>query len=909
MSSRFQALPKRRPDPPRRIRGVAVFGFHLALIALAIVQGLLLFIDSWEVPPPLVARLHEAFEERGLRLSYESLAFRLPATITIVKPQVFRRTEDEPWVEADVGQIDVSIERLWHRELKIDRGTIYGGRLFCPAPVSPTGRRETVLQQTHATFSQEGDRWRIRNVNGMLNNLTFTGSGEIPAPPPEEEPKPSRDWEREIATVLSKLVEVRGTMDRIRLPHLLVSFSPDGNDGLSVALEGFAEAVEAPLDLEVRHLRFTLAANFDGRKWHGDRAALGVAEVVWNSRITARDLRATARWGTTDETAGPLPETVGIALRQIDGAAASWRDVRTEIALADPRRIALELFAFFEDEPLVGTARLDPETGGGRLDLVSRLNPTALFESELAGDFDLPFEIAFYETPFARATAWMENWQFVRASGRAHARQTRIDGVYFHQAAARAELYPDRFVVPEMHLAYEGVAARGSYEVAFDDFSYRLLFAGDLRPLHIREWFGDWWVGLWERFEFPALPLSGDVDIHGRHGHGEETTLFGSVRAEGFTLGGVGFESLAARLRIVGDAVRLFDMNVRRPEGGAIGWFRFEHDPTTDSMKRLDFEAHSTVDPVEVARVFGEAGPELFSMFEFTEPPALLLSGTVYGPEQPARNRITVTGRSPTPLKYYGLPLDHLLIDLLIEDEAWTLRRIDAIVADGEVSGDAWKRREEGEERLGFSLILLDLDLPVLLQAISTWRAGMGFEGASDPVPENIDGIVSGTIRAEGATGDRLSFEGEGSIAIRDANLAEIHLLGLLSRILSATPLRFTSLQFTDAEATFELQRENIHFPTLVLTGPSAEIQAKGDYNLNAETLDFALNVHMLRQSRIPFLPIILSPLLEPLAAVLEIELNGPVADPEWRFLLGPKSLFENLTGGRDNEVSTDENE
>jgi hypothetical protein len=161
-----------------------------------------------------------------------------------------------------------------------------------------------------------------------------------------------------------------------------------------------------------------------------------------------------------------------------------------------------------------------------------------------------------------------------------------------------------------------------------------------------------------------------------------------------------------------------------------------------------------------------------------------------------------------------------------------------------------------------------------------------------------VGGHLDGELAAQGRYGQPLSFHGDGHFLITGKELGEIHLLGLLSEMLSKTLLNFTSLRIGTAQANFKLDGSKVHFPQVKLVGASASIEAKGDYLLDAKTLDFNARVYPLQESKLA-LPYGLGLLLSPLSNFFELKLTGPLEKPSWVFVYGPTNILRLLTQPR----------
>jgi hypothetical protein len=157
-------------------------------------------------------------------------------------------------------------------------------------------------------------------------------------------------------------------------------------------------------------------------------------------------------------------------------------------------------------------------------------------------------------------------------------------------------------------------------------------------------------------------------------------------------------------------------------------------------------------------------------------------------------------------------------------------------------------------------------------------------------------GRLNLALAAEGVFGQRLSVRGQGKADLTGADLGQINLFGLLSKLLDHMLLNFTSLSLDTLQGSFTLDGDKVAFPDLRLTGARAKLEARGDYRITSDQLNFVVRVqpfggtHTLVGNLFDVLSI-------PLANVLEVKLEGPLQDPHWSFVNGPVGLLRNLGG------------
>lgn len=851
---------------------------------------------SWPVPSPIADRVARHLEKQGLHSGHEDVRFRpFPGSLLVENVRVSRDGEEDFFASAEAGRIDFSLLALLQGKPALSKITLYGGSAFCPASLSPTGKQEVLLDQMHLVLRQEDDNWAIENLNGKLGNIFVTASG--PLPPLPDRPKRPGVWKEVLAEALPRIVREREVLERIHSPHLRIRSWMTDSGKFAVSGEVWAEEIDAPGGVKLSLPHLTTKWHYDGVHWQQEATTFKIAALDWNDQVKGRGAAGRLKWRTGDAIPNLFPDQATLHLARVDTEAGTLTGVQATVAAETFTDLTGRFSLLFRDDPLKGTGEFNWARGTGELALTSLINPTPFLQHKLARQLGFRRDVFFQQPVLAHATARMKNWRFKDASARAVARDADIDGVFLNHAFAQVELRPDRFLVPELVLAYEDFEAVGSYEVDFASQAYRFLFKGTVRPLHISAWFKDWWVALWEDFDFNNEPMEGDVDIQSVLGQPEKVRLVGSVRSGDFFLRGVPFEAVDANLFVLHKYADLFDIRLTREEGTATGAFQFWADPVTSDFGKLVFKINSTLDPTDVAQIFKEKGRHIFGPFRFTQPPRLAMAGTVFGPPLAEETRVILSGQAEAPLEYEGIPLENLTIEGHVEGETLVLPSVRGGFAGGRFAGHVQKWTEENRDRLEFGLRVKEADLAETLAAASRWES----ETTAKPSPPRaIDGIFDLTVDASGFYGDFESFFGDGKVHIREADLAEVHLLGLLSKVLSATPLGFTSLQFDEAEAKFDLMENKVHFPELRLTGSTSAISGSGDYVLSDDSLDFLIKLHFLKESKIPFLSLLLSPVLEPLAHVMEIRLLGTTADPTWRFLLGPRNILSGISTEKD---------
>ncbi|MFA5057598.1 MAG: AsmA-like C-terminal region-containing protein, partial [Opitutaceae bacterium] len=550
------------------------------------------------------------------------------------------------------------------------------------------------------------------------------------------------------------------------------------------------------------------------------------------------------------------------------------------------------------------TARgtMDIQAGEGTLELTGSLTPALLDLARNRSRLAVLKWVELSEPAAVHATVELApGWKPVRAEADVSVRQVTAHEVHLDAAGGHVLYAGHDLRVTELLLLQGANEARGSYTMDTATRDYRFLLQGRLRPPDIAGWFKAWWPRFWGHFDFTAVPPSADVDVTGRWGAPPLTTVFCQVDAAHPAIRGVPFDRVRTILFFRANYYHVFAFDASQAGHAARGSFTLEVDHQHATYRTLDFDVFSGLVPAECARLYGPAGTALVAPYQFSEPPAVHAVGHLQGPSAPGGNhaQVNITLESPGHSVFHGLPLEGVKFAADYHDGSLDLRQTQAGFAGGTVSGQARLDGPPGARVLAFDAMLNGADLARVASAAEEFRLAGKPPAAEHPKSRFLGratgGRLDAALTAEGRYGQPYSFHGKGYFIVTSHDLGEIHLLGLLSELLSKTLLNFTSLRLDTAHGNFKLEGNKLAFAQVKLTGPTAAIDARGDYLLDAKTLDFNAKVFPLQESGF-VLTDALGALLTPLSNVLELKLTGPLEKPSWAFLFGPTNFLRALT-------------
>ncbi|MDR1280717.1 MAG: AsmA-like C-terminal region-containing protein [Opitutaceae bacterium] len=499
--------------------------------------------------------------------------------------------------------------------------------------------------------------------------------------------------------------------------------------------------------------------------------------------------------------------------------------------------------------------------------------------------------------------------------------------------------------------------ARGTYEMDTQTLDFRFLVSGTLRPLLISGWFDDWWPRFWDDFRFGPAPAAADVDVGGNWLDPHSVALFVSANGREVNVRGVDVDRLHTRLFIRPQWFDILDFYGDRAGRIASGNFSLRLPAMGEPWERMEFDMHSTLPLASVGKLIGGDMVEQLAAYDFTTPPRLHAAGASAGPgaARPDEHALMLTVDGEGPFRMRGFPLRDVSLSAAIRNDETRVDHLRVGVAGGVLEGTALISGPEEDARLAFDQTLRDADLALLVNTINTWidtqpaaasgkataasagrkpapaaapasasapapvtatattaasaTATAGREkngvatGEADPVNARLKGgRIDGSLKASGRLNDWAGFTGAGEASVRDAPLAQVGLLWLLSDLLNAAGLGFTSLTFSDAHGVFALEGRQAKFSELKIRGPSAEVSATGAVALENGQLDFRARLHPFERTG-GLLGPVADLVFSPFSTALEFQLSGTLSDPTWSFRYGLRGLFRSLTGA--NRIDT----
>jgi hypothetical protein len=778
--------------------------------------------------------------------------------------------------------------------------------LFVPAMLSPTGRTEAFVSDGDGTayFTPRQRAIKLAQFNCRIGNLVVTARGGLHLP---ESAAPATNGLLPLAEFIAhnypqfsrQLARLDDELASLDAPQLQIELTPSDARGALVTAVLTARAFhrETPWPMRATELRATARTPLLGQAAPAS-LDLSAAEFFLPMRANTQDVRVQVQGIVWPDQLHFVPRTVDFSAATFGGWSVQGTDFIAHLTPGPLPGVQAEIEADVAGTPVSLHGQADWKAQNARVGFDVALGPALLAQVSARMHSHLPGLLTFTPPIALHGNAnFADGWHLAGLSTHFEAQHLTVKGVPVDAVRGWADLRGHALNVTDVILHQHDNFASGSYSMDTATLDYRFLLHGRLRPLEIANWFHPEWAGFWKDFSFPTVPPEGDADAQGTWGPADRSDVFVFADAASPVVHGVPFDRVRAILHIVdGNYYDAREVLLVRGARTARGHFTRLVDPVKNTWSRMEFTATSNLDLTEGARIFGPDGEDFIAPFKFAQPPTVHATGVLESPAAPGGEHklVQIVVASSGLFKLYHFPLNDVSFDTTLRDDDIDLPRIEATFSEGTLKGRAFLTGPDATRRMRFDFHLANASLGHTITTVDDFLAEQKNQPPDPPtkfIQRAADIRFDLAAAAEGRYHDPFSFTGRGTTALTGTELGQIHLLGLLSQLLS-----FTSLRFTDAQAkNFMIEKNKLSFPEVNVTGANSTIKAAGDYWLDKKTLDFNAKVYPFGETR--FLPgELLDKFLTPVSMLAEVKLTGTLDQPKWAFAYGPTSFFRKLT-------------
>ena len=862
-------------------------------------QGYVALVKDVSVPNFLLRRIEASLAAENFSVKFGRAHIDPQGGILLERVQLHSTSFDEPLLTSQFIYLHKSIWSVLAGHHLPDIVRLEGASIQLPAMLSPSGTAEQLLRDVNADFRFTSELWSVVRLTGHIGNLPVSITGQTARPRTSGGiPLSAAEITGRYLQFARQAVLALPELQTAEKPQLEISCTPREGGGANLDWSFFADAVRRP-----EHQGIELGPLSVSGQWQWD----GLKSYPWQLQLTTRT--ATSAKARASQLRAQLtlePGTGGHLLSRVQGrvAASNLQTLGEQFGapvLAGsywPGRNQLDLTAEFESYgqvlALKGTANLAQKSAD--VDFDGHVPPALVtgLLTRYGPKLEPYFRFGDPVTAHAR-TRLNDGWKF--GGIWSHVQVGRMDsrGVQITSARGRVDVDAElNFLAHEAHVVAGKNEAGGSYWMNFRSMEFRFLLNGWLKPVDISGWFGGrWWPDFWSNFAFPSAAPRGDADVQGCWTDPRRLTYFGNADSGPVEVQQADFARARLRIFLRPQFTHVMDLSAERAGGTqrATGWFKRTVAPGSRAASELTFDLAGNPDPETLKKLGGETAVNLLAPFTFKHAPQLHLWGRTEKTDGQSTSDLQFTGQVAGPLTYYHFPLDEVAVSGRLKGEKLSLEQIDLRTAGGQGHGQATLDGPPQNRLLRFDFRMKEADLARSIRAAEEFeaaRTGVKSESMTESkfIKRANGGKLELAITAQGNPDNPTRLKGEGALQLTGAELGEINLFGVLSQVLNAFSLNFSSLKLDAARSSFQMADGRIYFPDVRITGKSALIDAKGSYFIDAKSVDFIAHLKPYEEARNP-LTAMVGLFMNPLTSMFELQLTGALSNPKWAVIFG----------------------
>ncbi len=467
---------------------------------------------------------------------------------------------------------------------------------------------------------------------------------------------------------------------------------------------------------------------------------------------------------------------------------------------------------------------------------------------------------------------------------------------FFHHEAfvksmvGKLKCSKEKVVINVDELKTKDFSLNGKFKYIPSTSRGQLIVQGSLDPTCLYPYISilpKWWEAFWESFKFSQFPY-GDTIVEFNAKDPNDFFCFGSVQAKNFLFNDVTHvEQFQLRFGSVPGYCWFFTPLLRTTSGrmqAEVGWPYSLKNERNEKWYIKGYSNVSLEDWSVILKFFGTENVDKILAI-LTQPkdcPKILFNGYIYGNEYSKKINapLNITGDFDMTSVFY-LPCKNLHISL----RKWP----DALFCDnfrfwlGDDGQGQGHFQIKGQDQLFFNFKFHKIQSKILfknIQLLSDW-----FKDTQN----SYDGLLFGHASGQGIIGNPRSFEIEGQANFKCKNLAQIHLFGPLSELLSKTPFALSSVRLDEALSDFHIKDLCLKSSNTQIMGPTTRVRGDGEINLENGDVDAHLRFSFLDYQRVK-VPVVrhLLRIFQPISKGFEAKLSGSFQEPKWMVWFNP---------------------
>jgi len=903
----------------RGVGTLVLWSFWLILSLALIAQVTIYTRQELAIPGWIRRELETRLESAGLRTSFGKTTFD-PSGRILISDLVLSgstTTATDPIAIARATYVRLNPWLLLSGHVEIHEIDVSGGTLLIPALLSPSGRKEAVLRDIAFTVHGDGERLRLHTLTARLGRAELSAKGELVRPSfrrPDAAPAgfdhPDSFLNRYLRAS-RPLFDVAAELERFDAPRLELEVGQTARGAptakIALTIDRFVVPAErlpvAGGELVVTGMRASTQMDFTAKGESAIDLHAAADLIEGPEGLVVRDLRTHLRGGLSIEQRAFNPKSLDLSVSS--ARRGPWAFSRLTAHTPLPNLLPWVTTIWGGHPWAFRVSELDRTAGRIALTAEGDLSQEHLDLADRLLGRVVSNQLGLADTPHLAVAARLKNgWKIDEVAGRLAVGEVTARTVPLKAASSSFSFRGTTLLFEDILLRQGPSLARGSYKMDTSTLDFRFLLEGHLQPAGISGWFGPWWPQFWKNFDFTQSMAEADVEVRGRWGYPERTTVFVAAANGKTGIKGTLFDTARTRIFVRPQFYDILHFHVTQGDRFSRGTFNRLNDLERKDWRSMEFDAVSTIDLLEGARVLGKEITEIVKPFQMTTKSELRVVGRLDGPAAPDgfHSHIDLTASSTGDFRFYEFPLHGITTVGQIRDDDIVLDPVTVGFAGGTANGRIHISGKGADRRLGFDYRVTKAKLGEAIRSLEEFGARRN----QQPMPEQnrfqkqiASGLLDLAVSADGRFDDLFSYRGQGNAELTGADLGDVRLLWVLSQLLERTFLNFSTLKLDTVQANFAVAGNKLDFSEIRVTGPRAAIDAQGDYFLDRKTLEMKAKLFPFEEST-SFFGTAAGLVLSPFSQAFEFKLSGPLDKPSWTFVYGPTNFLRTITGSNE---------
>lgn len=884
---------------------VFYYGFHsfinFALGAAIILQALIFIIESnhykIQVPEFLITKTRNLLLEKQISFNAKNITLKLTGEVYFEDLKINYAHFTEPLITCEYLKCDFSPFSLLFGKLKPEKIFIKNGTFFLPSSLAPTGLYEPFIKNFFGSVNFGKRYTQIEQLNFDCENLAVIAEGS---------------WSNRqflsnfqnidisdylpLSTTLSNLKTQLSSFDQ---PIVAIRIKENEKEravfDLTIAASGYSTDttklghLNVKSELIYQHPKIVINKPLE----------IYIENINWNNNtLIAKSAQSALIIDPNTIITNPRSSIrkLQLSLNQIITHNLNIDSAELSCDLTNNPIVPLSISALHNDNWVYLQGNINTEQlsiygstkGSSNLSelkaIIAQLTAQTMTQQEFSGRINW---IGQLEASLNNGLV-IDKSKLVITSNEFNYNDLKADKIY-----AEINLNSNELKIP--YIAIEGGEnyAKGSIFQNFKTGDYRYLLTGAIIPESLNSCLGNWWKELISKFKFSAPMPFGNMDVRGNLSDTTKWVVFGEVQANNFIYSGTPIKELSLRINSNEKELELIDLHVNSINGNLDAYTRFQYS-ATPPHKEIVYtfvNGSSSLALNELDTIIGV--PSVHNVlrdFSSESTPILNIKGEIYNNKVDTQINIHCT--TDKAISYHNIPFENLAFTAKYTPEKTFINNITGGFAKGKVSGflTITPTQNPTKPTINTNIHLASVNQEMAVGFLQPlWKQPQH----QNKKTNDYGGLINLDMETTGTLGDWSSFTGSGKISITQATLGKIHLLWILSEILSPLmPFGLGSLHLTDANSDFLIHNGAIHFPNINIYGSTASIDGEGNFYLGSQKLDFIMDISPINKNGIPIISQALL-VFTPITQSFQMHLGGTLYEPLWETTLTPLGLFK----------------